>query len=198
MRHRNKGRKLGRNASHRKAMFRNMAVSLIISTRVDEAAENAPKVPGRIITTVPKAKEIRPQVEKLITLAKKSLKHREAAKEFATTAEKNSATWETWRKSDQWQKWSAAIAPAITLRRRAFAQLRDKAAVQILFDELAFRFRTREGGYTRIVRLATPRLGDNGARAILEFVGENDRVKRKKRTAPIVEAESAPQEVVAE
>jgi Ribosomal protein L17 len=187
MRHRNTGRKLGRNASHRKAMFRNMAVSLIISTNVPEDAENVPKVPGRIVTTEAKAKEIRPAIEKLITLAKKAIKHKEAARQFETTAEKNSKTWEDWRKSPEWQKWNAAISPAIALRRRAFADLRDKNALRILFDELAYRFRSREGGYTRIVRLATPRLGDNGTRVILEFVGENDRTKKKKRAAPVVE-----------
>ncbi len=191
MRHRNTGRKLGRNASHRKAMFRNMACSMIISTNVSEDAENAPKVPGRIITTEAKAKELRPMIEKLITLAKKSLKHKEAAREFETTAEKDSKAWKDWRESAEWQKWSAAISPAIALRRRAFAELRDKNALRILFDELSYRFRTREGGYTRIVRLATPRLGDNGTRVLMEFVGENDRTKKKKRAAPVVETESA-------
>jgi large subunit ribosomal protein L17 len=55
----------------------------------------------------------------------------------------------------------------------------DKQAVDILFDELAGRFEDRPGGYTRILRLATPRLGDNGPRAILEFVGRNDRVVKR-------------------
>ena len=49
MRHRIKGRKLGRNGSHRKAMFMNMANSLIKSLRVDEEEQNAPQTPGRII-----------------------------------------------------------------------------------------------------------------------------------------------------
>ena len=62
MRHRVSGRKLGRNASHRKAMFSNMACSLIRTVRVDEADPTRAKVPGRIITTVPKAKELRPIV----------------------------------------------------------------------------------------------------------------------------------------
>ena len=58
MRHRIKGRKLNRTASHRKAMLTNMAVSLIEHEQVH--------------TTLPKAKELRPFVEKLITLAKKN------------------------------------------------------------------------------------------------------------------------------
>jgi large subunit ribosomal protein L17 len=57
MRHRRKGRKLGRDASHRKALFSNMAGSLFEH--------------GRIKTTEAKAKELRPIAEKLITLARK-------------------------------------------------------------------------------------------------------------------------------
>ncbi|MFK7778618.1 MAG: L17 family ribosomal protein [Gimesia sp.] len=182
MRHRMRGRKLGRNSSHRKAMFKNMAVSLIKTVRIDEEAENAPKVSGRITTTVPKAKEIRPIIEKLITLAKKAKPHVENAAQFATSAERNSSEWKTWRESDQWTKWNQALAPALTYRRRAFAQLRDNDAVDILFDELAERFEERTGGYTRVVRLATVRLGDAGAQAIIEFVGERDRVKTTKRS----------------
>src|SRR3989337_2638749 len=97
MRHRVKGRKLGRNASHRKAMFRNMACSLIKSVRVDEEDTTGPQVPGRIITTVAKAKELRPKIEKLITLARKALEHQERAEEHETSAERNSSEWKTWR-----------------------------------------------------------------------------------------------------
>ena len=61
--------------------------------------------------------------------------------------------------------------------------LGDKQAVKILFDDIAPRFADRPGGYTRVLRLAKPRLGDAGTRAILELVGKNDRV-RKKSTRP--------------
>src|SRR5437870_13737691 len=61
MRHRKAGRQLGRNASHRLALMRNLTRALIEH--------------GRIITTVEKAKEVRPFVEKLITLAKKGNLH---------------------------------------------------------------------------------------------------------------------------
>jgi large subunit ribosomal protein L17 len=189
MRHKVKGRKLGRNASHRKAMFRNMAASLIRTLRVDEDADNQPKVQGRIITTVPKAKELRPFVEKLITIAKKALPHQEAAGQHATTAERNSTEWKSWRTSDRWQKWSQAIAPAVKYRRTAFALLRDKEAVTILFDDLAPRFRDRVGGYTRIVEIAQRRQGDGGRQALIEFVGERDRVRQRK--APVVEPAAA-------
>ena len=186
MRHRKSGRTLGRNASHRKAMFRNMAVSLIQTADLQDGAYvGKPKVANRIITTVPKAKELRPIVEKLITLAKRSLEHEAKAAQFATQSEKNSDAWKAWREGDGWQRWNAAYAPALALRRRAFAALRDNSAVDILFRVLADRYRDRPGGYTRIARLATPRLGDAGARAIVEFVGEHDR-KKTRRSAPAV------------
>jgi large subunit ribosomal protein L17 len=191
-----RGRKLGRNSSHRKAMFRNMACSLICSVRVDEDDDQRPKVPGRIVTTLAKAKELRPIVEKLVTLARKAAPYEVRAKEFATTAERNSAEWKTWRQSEQWNKWNQAIAPAVTMRRRAFAKLRDNQAVNILFDELADRFEDRPGGYTRVIRLATVRLGDAGRQALIEFVGERDRVRRK-RKAPVVTDEEQTQDTPA-
>jgi large subunit ribosomal protein L17 len=66
--------------------------------------------------------------------------------------------------------------------------LRDKEAVSILFDDVAHRFVDRPGGYTRIIQLANVRLGDAGKQAILEFVGENDRVKKKTSASkPVIE-----------
>lgn len=197
MRHKKRGRKLNRNASHRHAMFRNMAVSLITSLEKSDEP-GAPKIPGRIVTTVPKAKELRPQIEKLITLAKKALPHEEAAKAFETSATRNTPEWKAWRESDQWQQWVKTIVPAVNYRRRAFAALRDKDAVRILFAELGPKFRDREGGYTRVVRLPEFRLGDAGQKAIIEFVGERDRPKARRRQAPVVtEAVETPEPVAA-
>jgi large subunit ribosomal protein L17 len=127
MRHRVAGKKLGRTTSHRQAMTRNMANSLIEHER--------------IVTTVQKAKAIKPFVEKLVTLSKESTVHR---------------------------------------RRRAFAALRDKDAVSKLFDTRGPRLKERPGGYCRILRLSKPRLGDNGQRAIFEFV---ERTPRETETA---------------
>jgi large subunit ribosomal protein L17 len=117
MRHRVAGKKLGRTTSHRQAMMRNMTVSLIEHER--------------IVTTIQKAKTVKPFVEKLVTLCKEPTTHN---------------------------------------RRRAFAKVRSKEAVQKLFDVIGPRFVERPGGYCRILRLSKPRLGDNGERAILEFV----------------------------
>ena len=65
------------------------------------------------------------------------------------------------------------MAPAVTARRRVLRLLGDKQATRILFSAVAPRFASRPGGYTRIFKLAMPRLGDAGPRAILEFVGES-------------------------
>jgi large subunit ribosomal protein L17 len=117
MRHRVAGNKLGRTSSHRDAMMRNMANSLIDHER--------------IVTTTAKAKVVKPFVEKLVTSSKKDSQH---------------------------------------ARRRVFSVLNDKRSVEKLFATLGPRFQARPGGYCRILRLAKPRLGDNGERVILEFV----------------------------
>ena len=148
MRHRRRGRTLGRSPSHRKAMLKNLASALFLTERDASLDENQPKVPGRITTTLHKAKEVRPLVEKCITIAKKSL-------------------------------WAAARAPVVAARRRVVQLIGDKEAARVLFDVIAERYADRPGGYTRVLRLATPRLGDAGERAILELVGKHDRIKRK-------------------
>lgn len=177
MRHRRHGRTLGRAPSHRRALLRNLASALFITERPDSEFDvNPPKVKGRIITTVAKAKEVRPMVEKCITIAKKGVLAEQAAAQFGTDAERNTAAWKEWREGPNHAKWMEAMSPAVFARRRLIQILCDKQAVQILFDDLAHRFEDRPGGYTRIMRLATPRLGDAGPRAILEFVGRNDRV----------------------
>jgi large subunit ribosomal protein L17 len=68
--------------------------------------------------------------------------------------------------------------------------LGDKLAVRILFEDVAPRFADRPGGYTRVVRLAKPRLGDAGEQAVLEFVGVRDRAIAK-ATSPAFESGEA-------
>jgi large subunit ribosomal protein L17 len=190
MRHLNKGRKLGRNPNHQGALLKNLVISILMTERdADDFDGNQAKVPGRIVTTLPKAKEVRPLLEKCITIAKKAQKHIEAAKEFDTSASRNSTEWKKWRESETWQNWNKAIAPALAARRRVMQLIgNNKEAVSILFDVVAPRFVDRNGGYTRILKLSKPRLGDAGARAILEFVGQHDRSK-KRTHKPKIEAE---------
>src|SRR5690606_22476117 len=136
MRHGNGYRKLNRTASHRKAMFANMAASLIIHEQ--------------IVTTLPKAKEIRPIVEKLVTLGKRGDLH---------------------------------------ARRQALSQIKDQDAVRKLFDAIASRYATRNGGYIRIMK-AGFRQGDNAAMAVVEFVDRDVNAKGAADKAR-VEAEAA-------
>ncbi len=116
MRHGVAGRKLGVTSSHRLAMFRNMAVALIKHEQ--------------ITTTLPKAKELRPVAEKLITLGKRGGLH---------------------------------------ARRQAYAQLRDDVIVTKLFSTIADRYKTRAGGYTRVLR-AGMRHGDAADMAVIELI----------------------------
>ena len=109
-------------------MLRNLASSLILTERDAELDENAPKVKGRVVTTLHKAKEVRPLVERCVTIARRSLQHQENAAQFATDAERGSGEWKTWRESEQWQQWNQAIAPAVAARRRALRLLGDKQA----------------------------------------------------------------------
>lgn len=130
MRHNMAHRKLGRTASHRVAMFRNQLASLVMTER--------------IITTLPKAKELRPIAEKVITKAKHGSVHD---------------------------------------RRIVGRWLLDRDHIQKLFDVIAPRFATREGGYLRIVKLGA-RQGDGAEMAVLEFV---DFQLKKKSAAPAPE-----------
>jgi large subunit ribosomal protein L17 len=123
MRHGVAGRKLGVTSAHRKAMFRNMACALLKHEQ--------------ITTTLPKAKELRPVAEKLITLGKRGGLH---------------------------------------ARRLAYAQLRDDRVVEKLFSALAERYRTRAGGYTRVLK-AGVRYGDAASMAVIELVDRDPAAK---------------------
>ena len=190
MHHRKAGRKLGRNPNHQRALLRNLASALILTERDPEdfdTAEMAPKVAGRITTTLVKAKELRPFVERCVTLGVKAQKHIKAANELSCKAARGTDEWKKWRQGEGWKAWMKEAAPALAYRRRALQLLGSKEAVSILFDKVAPRYTERAGGYTRILRLATPRLGDSGKRAIIEFVGKNDRAKKVAAIVPTVE-----------
>ena len=93
-------------------MYKNMVAALFLTERdTDEFDENAPKVRGRIITTLQKAKEIRPNVERCITIARKGLAAEDAARPFGTTADRGSSAYKSWREGDQWKSWAKAMAP---------------------------------------------------------------------------------------
>jgi len=190
-----RGRKLGRNPSHRRAMLRNMACSLIRTLEQNEDDPMRAKVAGRIVTTLPKAKELRPFVERLVTLAKKGRQHELAAADIKPDVPEKVGNpegrgeWKQFKDSAEYAPWHAALAPAVACRRRAFSMLRDKLAVDILFEELADRFADRPGGYTRVLKLATVRLGDAGRQALIEFVGEDDKVEKRESSLAVEDDE---------
>ena len=127
MRHKMGQRKLQRTGAHRIAMLRNMAASLIKHEQ--------------ITTTLPKARELRPYVEKLITLGKHG---------------------------------------GLSNRRLAHSRLLDDAQLVKLFDVLAPRYASREGGYTRIVK-AGLRASDAAPIAIIELVDRDVEAKGQDR-----------------
>ena len=124
MRHGKAHRRFNRDTSHRKAMLANLTLSLIEHEQ--------------IVTTLPKAKELRSVAERLITLAKKGSLH---------------------------------------ARRVATARLMNNdVLVKKLFEKLAPRYQTRNGGYTRVLK-AGFRQGDNAAVAVIELVDRDESAK---------------------
>jgi large subunit ribosomal protein L17 len=109
MRHNLTYRKLGRVSEHRTALLRNQAMALIRHERIE--------------TTMPKAKELRPFVERLITIAKRGV----------TSGAEN--------------------GKSLHARRLVLAELPDKQVVGKLFESIAPRYAERPGGYTRILRV---------------------------------------------
>jgi large subunit ribosomal protein L17 len=123
MRHGNAHRKFNRTAEHRRAMFANMCAALIKHEQ--------------ITTTLPKAKDLRPIVEKLVTLGKRGGLH---------------------------------------ARRQAIAEIRDVAMVKKLFDVLGPRYKERQGGYTRVMKMGF-RYGDNAPLGVIEFIDRDVNAK---------------------
>lgn len=150
MRHRVAHRKLGRKTEHRLALLRNLCTSLITHERV--------------ITTLPKAKELRPFAEHAITLGKralvaeapeKALHNRRLAAAYFFSGNNNRI-------------------PDGGYKRPHAPRTAGVAALDKLFAELASRFATRPGGYTRILKLG-PRRGDGAEMALIELLGSEAR-----------------------
>src|ERR687890_719350 len=152
MRHQNAHRKLGRTSEHRMSMLRNLATSLI------NAREE------RIVTTVPKAKELRPFVERVITLAKRAsaLSGDDAAAQSLHLRRQAAGFFHAGN--------SGQAASAGKRNQPRAPRTAGVAALKRLFDELGKRYAERPGGYTRIIRLGH-RDGDNAELAIIELVG---------------------------
>lgn len=171
MRHGKRGRHLNRKPSHRRSLFRNLTRALITHEK--------------IVTTLPKAKEMRPFVEKLITLAKK------ANAVIAGAAGKGEA------------EEGKAKTAALHYRRQAMALLGpthgtgiwDKndestgdTVLKKLFRDIGPRYAARPGGYTRIMKQHYRRLGDGGSTAVIELLKAGETKVQKKGPAPVAPA----------
>jgi len=141
MRHRVGGFMLGRDAEHRRALRRNLAIAVLSH--------------GQITTTIPRAKSVKPFVEKLITMARRG--------DLASR-----------------RRVIAAIGDPIIVRndrdedvkRNKYGEvLSGPRLVKKLFAEIAPRYNDRAGGYTRIIKLGTHRIGDGGDLCVLQLVG---------------------------
>lgn len=157
MRHRKAHRKLGRTTEHRISLLRNLATSLI----------NADK--EYIITTVPKAKELRPFVEKVITIARKAqtLEGGEAKAQEVHLRRQAARFFHAGNgsfKEEQSRFRGKKGTEKAPVERTAGVK-----AVQRLFSELGARYKDRNGGYTRIIKLGR-RQGDNAEMAVIELV----------------------------
>ena len=150
MRHLKAHRKLGRPAEHRISMLRNLATSLI-NSRDD-----------RIVTTLPKAKELRPFIEKAITLSRRAV---------SLEGNGSEATGVHLRRQAASFFHAGNHGRATTTRRGQIPPPRSAgvAALRRLFDELGERFKDRPGGYTRIIKMGR-RAGDGAELAIIELV----------------------------
>jgi large subunit ribosomal protein L17 len=149
MRHRVAHRKLGRVTEHRIAMLRNQATALLRHEH--------------LTTTVPKAKELRPFVERIITVAKRSLANGKAGRGAAGAGSNE--------------------VRVLNARRLVMQDLQDREIVTKLFDAIAPRFASRPGGYTRLLRLGF-RKGDSAEMAQVELVGSEFDPKGKTEAEP--------------
>jgi len=141
MNHKIKQHKMGRSPSHRRATLRNMATALFTH--------------GQITTTVPKAKALQPYVERLVHTAKKGTLH--ARRQIIQTIGDPIAV----QHEDDDE----------LVRNRYGEIINGPRVVTKLVEEIAPEYTDREGGYTRIVKLATHRIGDGADLCVIQLVG---------------------------
>lgn len=153
MRHRVAGYKLGRDTEHRLALRRNLAIALFTH--------------GQITTTVPKAKSVKPFVEKLITAARKSSlgSRRRVIKAIGDPILVDRDLKAAERKD---------LAVDGYKVNKYYELLDGPRVVKKLFDDIGPKYADRNGGYTRIVRLGKRRIGDGTDLCVLQLVGDEE------------------------
>ena len=181
MRHLVARRKLNRTSEHREALRRNMAQSLFEH--------------GQITTTLPKAKDLRPFVERLITLGRKARAGNLAARQRLTALLGDRAVIAAEYQEQYEDMSNAARAKVMRMRsgrRYRLGQARGGqkfTAVSIvhhLINEVVPRFDERTGGYTRVIRLGGAQRNDNAPMAVLQLLGQEESpgtVTRPEKTA---------------
>ena len=173
MRHRKGGYKLGRTTAHRAATMRNLAAAMFEH--------------GQIVTTVTKAKALRPLVEKIITLAKAGdlASRRRVISTLGRDRLGFDWMWLPKQASDQEKAAVDALRDRASkffdvpesseVERNRYGELRKAPKlVKHIFTNVAPRFKDRAGGYTRIVRLGKHRIGDGSELVLIQFVGAEE------------------------
>ena len=142
MRHRKNTIKLNRTSSHRRCLFANMLKSLIFY--------------GRIETTLPKARFLKRYADKMVTLAKKNTlsSRRQAIADMMIT----------------FNPLSSSEARAVKKGDKTSYNT-DRQVIEILFNELGPRFKSREGGYTRVLKTGY-RQGDSAPTCLIEYLAD--------------------------
>ncbi len=173
MRHRKGGFKLGRTTAHRAATMRNLAAAMFEH--------------GQIVTTVTKAKAMRPLVEKIVTLAKRG--DLAARRQVIATLGRDRLgfdwLWLPTKASDQEKAAVDAlrdraskyfdVPESAEVERNRYGELRKAPKlVKHIFTNVAPRFKDRAGGYTRIIRLGKHRIGDGSELVLIQFVGAEE------------------------
>jgi large subunit ribosomal protein L17 len=176
MRHRNSGRKFDRNTSSRRAMLRNLTANLVLHERIQ--------------TTDAKAKELRRVAERLITKAKR-------LGEVAYTPQEKLSAKDKARRLHV-ARLVAAYVPRFGVRTEKGGETKKVDLVEKVMLDLAKRFATRPGGYTRITKFG-PRRGDNAPISLIELLGadeggegeEGEEKKSKAKTTAKTKAKKA-------
>ena len=169
MRHRDANRKLNRTSAHQQALLRNLAQSMIEH--------------GQVRTTLPKARHLQPYIERLITLARRAGEGSVTARRSIHKALSDRSFVPADRVAE-YEEMSMSKRRQV-LRARSGRRFRTGAPkgklaftgtsiVHHLITDVAPRFADRPGGYTRLIKLATRRIGDASPLAILQFVGEEE------------------------
>ena len=158
MRHRIGGFMLGRDGEHRTALRRNLAIALFTH--------------GQITTTVPRAKSVAPFIEKLITTAKKGNAAKEPKDKLAYRRRIIQAIGNPFLVDRDLKDYDRKALKAEGYIVNRYHELKNgPRVVKKIMDDIAPAMADREGGYTRIVKLAKHRIGDGGMLCVLMLVG---------------------------